>query len=91
MWKPGRRRDLLTKSLEQQRPRKDRHVMGWRQRDKLFSWILAGHGVDTSLSSAKFSEAAAANLSLPACKDRIGEVVRGRVKVDKYGDSVQAS
>ena len=80
--------------MEQHRPRKDRHVMGWRQRDKLSSsWILAGPGVDTSLTSAEFSEAAAANLSLPspACKDRIGEVVRGRVKVDKYGDSVQAT
>jgi hypothetical protein len=41
----------------------------------------------------EFSEAAAATLSLPspACKDRIGEVVRGRVKVEKYGDSVQAT
>ena len=25
------------------------------------------------------------------CKDRIGEVVRGRAKVDKYGDSFQAT
>jgi hypothetical protein len=25
------------------------------------------------------------------CNDRIGEVVRGRVKVDKHGDSVQAT
>ena len=42
---------LLTKSLEQHRPRKDRHVMGWRQRDNLSSsWILAVPGVDTSLS-----------------------------------------
>ena len=85
---------LLTKSLEQHRPRKDRHVMSWRQRDKLScSWILAGPGVDTSLSSAQFSEAAASNLSLPspACRDRIGEVIRGRVKVDKYGDNVQAT
>ena len=85
---------LLTKSLEQHRPRNARQVMGWRQRDKIScSWILAGPGVDTSLTSAEFSEAAAANLCLPspACKGRIGEVVRGRVRVDKYGDSVQAT
>ena len=49
--------------------------------------------MDTSLTSAEFSEASASNLSLPssACRDRIGEVVRGRVKVDKHGDSVQAT
>ena len=85
---------LLTRTLEQHRPRKDRHVQGWKQRDKIScSWILAGPGVDTSLTSAEFCEAAAANLCLPspACKGRIGEVVRGRVKIDKYGDNVQAT
>ena len=85
---------LLTKSLELHRPRKARQVMGWRQRDKIScSWILAGPGKDTTLTSAEFSEAAAANLCLPspACSGRIGEVVRGRVVVDQYGDSVQAT
>ena len=68
--------------------------MGWMQRDRISClWILAGPGVDTSLTSAEFSEAAAANLCLPSppCKERIGEAVRGRVKVDMYGDCVQAT
>ena len=84
---------LLSRCLEEHRPRKDRHVWAWKQRDKIScSWLLALPGPDTHLTSAEF-EAAAANLCLPspACAGRIGEVIRGRIKVDQYGDNVQAT
>ena len=57
------------------------------------AWLLAIPGHETSLSNAEFAEAAAANLCLPspACAGRLGEVVRGRVTVDAYGDNIQAT
>ena len=85
---------LLSKVLEEVRPKSTRAAWAWRQRDKVSSaWLLAIPGLDTSLSSAEFSEAAAANLSLasPACVGRVGEVIRGRVTVDTHGDNVQAT
>ena len=85
---------LLSRCLEQHRPQKDRHVWAWRQRDKIScSWLLALPGTDTLLTSAEFSEASASNLCLPspACAGRVGEVIRGRIKVDQYGDNVQAT
>ena len=50
-------------------------------------------GTDTRLSSKEFAEAAAANLCLhsPACAARVGEIVKGRVKIDPYGDNIQAT
>ena len=85
---------LLTSFLELHRPRKARHVWAWRQRDKIAcSWLLALPGPDTLLTSDQFSEAAAANLCLPspACEGRVGEVIRGRVKIDQYGDNIQST
>ena len=85
---------VLSRSLQLHRPQKARHVWAWRQKDKISSaWLLALPGPDTSLTSAEFSEAAAASLCLPspACVGRVGEVIGGNVKVDEYGDNVQAS
>ena len=85
---------LLAKALSLHRPKKARPAWAWRQRDKISSsWLLALPGPDSSLSNAEFSEAAAASLCLPspACIDRVGETVKGRRKVDMYGDNVQAT
>ena len=84
---------LHTWCLEQHRPRKARHVWAWRQRDMILcSWLLALPGPDTLLTSDQFSEASA-NLCLPspACEGRVGEVIRGRVKIDQYGDNIQST
>lgn len=84
---------LVKKGLETH-PRQDRTnrpVWAWLQRDKLSAaWLQALPGPDTSLSSAEFSEAAAAALCLPspACSDRLGHVIRGAQVVDLYGESV---
>ena len=45
------------------------------------------------LSGAEFSEAAATLLCLPspACASRLGEVVRGRKRIDLFGDSVRSA
>lgn len=85
---------LLTKALEDVRPLSTRAAWAWKQRDKVSSaWLQALPGFDTSLTSAEFGEAAATSLCLPspACKGRVGEVIRGRVTVDEYGDNVQAT
>ena len=85
---------LLAKSLDEYRPKKHRAAWAWKQRDKISSsWLLALPGPDSSLSNAEFSEAAATNLILPspACTGRVGETVRGRRKVDLYGDNIQAT
>ena len=85
---------LLAKSLDEYRPKKHRAAWAWKQRDKISSsWILALPGPDSSLSNTEFSEAAATNLILPspACTGRVGETVRGRRKVDLYGDNIQAT
>ena len=90
----GLRVKVLSKVLKELRPQKTRAAWAWRQRDKVSSaWTQAIPGPDTSLSSAEFAEAAAANLVLPspACESRVGETIRGRVKVDEYGDNVQAT
>ena len=71
---------LVKKGLETH-PRQDRAnrpVWAWLQRDKLSAaWLQALPGPDTSLSSAEFTEAAAAALCLPspACSDRLGQVI----------------
>ena len=85
---------LLSKALALYQPRKARPVLAWKQRDKISSaWLLALPGADSSLTNAEFSEAAAANLCLPspACSDLVGETVRGRKKVDLYGDNIQST
>jgi hypothetical protein len=79
------RSKVLKKALQQVRPKSIRAAWAWKKRDKVSSaWLLATPGRDTSLSSAEFSEAAASNLCLPslACRGRVGEVIRGQVKVD---------
>ena len=45
------------------------------------------------MSNAEFSEAAAANLCLPspACVGRVGEMIKGRSKIDAYGDNIQSA
>ena len=47
----------------------------------------------STLTNAEFAEAAAASLCLPspACVGRVGETVKGQVKVDQYGDEIQAT
>ena len=88
------RAKLLAKLLKGLRPKSTRAAWAWRQRDKVStSWTLALPGGDKSLNSAEFSEAAASFLCLPspACVGRVGETVRGRVKIDVYGDNLQAT
>jgi hypothetical protein len=90
----NQRAKVLTKALEEVRPRSTREAWAWKQRDRLSSaWVLALPGPDTALSSAEFSEAAASNLCLPspACKGRVGETIKGAITIDKYGDKVQAT
>ena len=55
--------------------------------------MLSLPSLETQLTSVEFSEAAAANLCLPSpsCRDRVGEVIKGNVKVDLYGDNVQST
>ena len=99
--KMGEERDvtwarLVKKGLEVH-PRQDRTnrpVWAWLQRDKLSAaWLQALPGQETSLTSAKFSEAAAAAFCLPspACADRLGQVIRGAEVVDLYGETVQCT
>ena len=74
--------------------RTNRPVWSWLQRDKLSAaWLQALPGPDTSLTSAEFSEAAAASLCLPspACADRLGQVIRGAQVVDLYGEALQCT
>ena len=82
---------LLTKALELHPNREDRPVWSWPELDKCSSQYLAclPHN-ETSFTSAEFSEAVAAHLCVPspACSTRLGEVVRGRQVIDKFGDAV---
>ena len=59
----------------------------------LYSWLLALTGGESTLSNAEFSEAAASNMCLPSPSymDRVGEAIKGRSKVDLYGDNVQTA
>ena len=58
------RAKVLTKRLEQVRPKATRAAWAWRQRDSVSSaWLLALPGADTSLSSAEFAEGAAIGCS----------------------------
>ena len=59
--------------------RANRPVRSWLQREKLSSaWLQALPGPDSNLTSAEFSEAAAAALCLasPASMERLGQKVR---------------
>ena len=88
--------NLIKKGL-QNHPKQDRTnrpVWSWLQRDKLSSaWLQALPGPDTSLTSAEFSEAAAAALCIPspACGEKLGQVIRGRQVVDLFGETVQST
>ena len=87
---------LIKKGLEVH-PRQDRSnrpVWSWLQRDKLSSaWLQSLPGPDSSLTSAEFSEAAAAALCLPspACLEKLGQIIRGRQVVDLFGETVQST
>ena len=88
--------NLITKSLENhpQQDRTNRPIWAWLQRDKLSSaWLQALPGPDTSMSSAEFSESAAAALCIPspACMEKLGQVIRGRQVVDLFGETVQST
>ena len=88
------RAKVLQKALSEVRPRSVRPAWAWRQRDKIsVAWLLAIPGYDTTLSSAEFAEAAASNLCLPspACRGRVGEPIKGNLRIDEYGDSVQSA
>ena len=87
---------LIVKGLKDhpQQDRTNRPIWSWLQRDKLSSaWLQALPGPDTSLTSAEFSEAAAAALCLPspACMEKLGQVIRGRQVVDLFGEAVQST
>ena len=87
---------LIVKGLgdHPQQDRSNRPVWSWLQRDKLSSaWLQSLPGPDTSLTSAEFSEGAAAALCLPspACMERLGQVIRGRQVVDLFGENVQST
>ena len=87
---------LIVKGLEEhpQQDRTNRPIWSWLQRDKLSSaWLQTLPGPDTKLTSAEFSEAAAAALCLPspACMEKIGQVIRGRQVVDLFGEAVQST
>ena len=85
---------VLGKALEMVRPKDTRAAWAWRQRDKVSSAVAqALPGPDTSLSSAEFSEIFASSLCLPspACRGRVGEVIKGQVRIDEYGDNLQAT
>ena len=87
---------LIARGL-QAHPRQDRAnrpVWAWLQRDKISSaWLQALPGPDSSLTSAEFSEAAAAVLCLPSpsCVEKLGQTLKGRTVVDLYGDAVQST
>ena len=87
---------LIKKGLEVH-PRQDRSnrpVWSWLQRDKLSSaWLQSLPGPDSSLSSAEFSEAAAAALCMPspACLEKLGQTIRRRQVVDLFGEAVQST
>ena len=74
--------------------RSNRLVCSWLQRDKLSAAGLHTlPGPETSLTSAEFSEGAAASLCLPspACAEQVGQVIRGAQVVDLYGEAVQCN
>ena len=54
--------------------------------------FVALPGGGDHLSNEEFSTVAAINICLPppACVERVGEVVKGRVRVDEHGDNVQS-
>ena len=88
------RAKVLEKILTNIRPKSTRAAWAWRQRDKISSaWVLALPSADTALSNAEFAEAAASSLCLPspACQGRVGEPIKGQMKIDEYGDAVQAT
>ena len=50
-------------------------------------------GGETNMTNTEFNQSAAIHLCLPspACMDRVGEVIKGQVLVDKHGDNIQSS
>ena len=50
-------------------------------------------GGEETLTKEEFSTAAAANMCLPppVCRERVGEVIRGRTLIDPHGDNIQST
>ena len=85
---------LILLGLERHGDQAARPVFSWPERDKHASaWLLCLPSADFQMSSEEFSTAAAAFLCLPppCCASRIGEVVTGRARVDKWGDNVTSA
>jgi hypothetical protein len=70
---------VLAEAITRVQPVNTRAARAWRQRDKVCSAVFQALPTpDTALSSAEFTEGAAATLCLPspACRDKVGEVIR---------------
>ena len=81
---------LLNKGLEIYHDQEARPCWSWPDRGKQTSaWLLTL----TGLTGPEFTEAAATQLCLPspACASRIGEIIRGRKRIDLFGDNVRAA
>jgi hypothetical protein len=82
---------LLTRALEQHPDQGWRPVWSMPEREKLSSvrTLCLPHS-DTSMSPAEFAECVARHLCLssPVCVGRVGEMLAGRKRVDRYGDEV---
>ena len=84
------RHKLLNKGLVLYHNQEARPCWSWPDRDKqTTAWLLTL----TGLTGPEFSEAAAAQLCLPspACSTRLGEIVRGRKRIDLFGDNVKSA
>ena len=84
------RSKILNKAVLEYHDQEARPCWSWQDRDKQSSsWLVT----ITGLSGPEFAEAAATMLCLPspACASRIGETVRGRTKIDLFGDSVRSA
>ena len=81
---------VIKKALREYHDQEARPTWAWLDRGKqTSSWLLT----ITGLTGPEFAEAASTLLCLPspACQSRIGETVRGRTKIDMYGDTVRAA
>ena len=84
---------LLIKALQEFPNQRCRPVWADPQKDKhSTSWLLSLPGHNSSLTSAEFTQCAAALLCVPspACLPKVGEKV-GKHNVDKFGDRVVAA
>ena len=81
---------IINKAVKEYHDQEARPTWAWLDRGKQSSsWLLT----ITGLTGPEFAEAASSLLCLPspACAARIGETVKGRTKIDIYGDTVRAA